>query len=99
MQNLQKIVKSLDFNARPRKTRTDNEIIELHDRKDPDERVRTLIVLMYKEVIFRRDNLSQLQRMNVLDNCAKIIMYDFGYKEAKNYKGSFRWMPKLKEYF
>ncbi|KAL3790444.1 hypothetical protein ACHAWO_007134 [Cyclotella atomus] len=46
--NIHKIAKSLNFQSIPRKSRAENQLIELHNRTDSDERVRSLILLMYK---------------------------------------------------
>jgi hypothetical protein len=55
---------------------------------------------MYKEIISRHRNLHKSQRDAVLDDCAKIVMYDLGYRDAKNYEEIMKtYEPNVMKYF
>jgi hypothetical protein len=99
-QNVAEIAQSLDFSAEPRMSRGGDVEIKLNKLKDPNERARSLILFWYNGIVSRQSNLSRSQKEAVLENVAKVVMYDQGYKEAKRFKNLLKtWEPRLVEYF
>jgi hypothetical protein len=85
--NIARIAAGLDFSAHPRKCRTGNGTILINTKQDTAyEKVRTLALFLYKEVIFRHRHLTNVQKEKVLADASKIVMYDHGYQEARGYK-------------
>ena len=98
--NLASIAQSLDFSAEPRMKRGEEVVIRIHNQKEPNERSRSLMLILYKEVVSRHPNLSKFQREKLLEDIASIVMYDQGYKEAKHFKQLIKtWNARLVEYF
>eukprot|EP00956_Cyclotella_meneghiniana_P030439 scaffold76641_cov37-Cyclotella_meneghiniana.AAC.1 len=98
--NLASIAQSLDFSTEPRMKRGEEVVIRIHNQKEPNERSRSLMLFLHKEVVSRHPNLSKFQREKLLEDIACIVMYDQGYKEAKYFKQLTKtWNARLVEYF
>jgi hypothetical protein len=84
----------------PRPARTGDGVITLHDRNDPDERTRALVLALMGEVEKRRPNMPAGPKKQLLEDAATIIMYDQGYKEVKGFKMlETTWQTRMIDYF
>ena len=73
--NIQMVASQLDYGARPRMSRDGSKVIEVHDRKAPSELLIFSVLDLTNRVVKGRA-LSQKEREEVLQNCAKILCYD-----------------------
>lgn len=98
--HIAEIARGLDFSAEPRIARGGDKEIRMHNQKEPSERARALMLTWFRGATTLHPNLSQFQKSHLLEDVATIVMYDFGYKEAKHYKQLIRnWEPRVLEYF
>lgn len=90
----------LDFTQRPRVSRSGLEDIQVHKRKEMDERTRSLTLLLYNEVMSKSPKLSSAERKDVLKDAATIVMYDQGYEKVSGItKINKTWYRRLLAYF
>ena len=73
---------SLDFAARPRKTRDGKRTIKVHNRILPDEDLRFHLIYLTCRVM-RETGLDSSMETDVEELVAKILFYDLGYKSVK----------------
>ena len=88
--HLKEIARELDWTAVPRMSRDGTKQIELHKRKTPCEALRLNLLYFVEKVIYYSNLEGAAARKEVLDLCAKLLFYDFGYKEVKGISNMYK---------
>ena len=79
---MKEVAESLDFESPTRMLRDGTKEIKLHDKKTADEILKYSIFDFANRVVGYSNLLSRM-RKSVMENCAKVLFYDSGYKSTK----------------
>ena len=91
IEHLKHAVSSLDWSTTPRLSRDGSKQIELQTkRKEPCETLRGSLLDFVQRVMQHSNLKGAVDRDEVLRLCAKILFYDFGYKEVKGISNMYK---------